>query len=61
MAATRPMRLLLAALLAPGGVRIHQGMAFSQHADGTVHAGGDPAARPDALARVPGFIAGLGR
>ena len=46
---------------APGGVRIRQGMAFSQNADGTVHAGGDPVARADALVRVPRFIAGLGR
>jgi len=44
---------------APGGVRVRQGMAFSQNADGSVHVGGDPAARADALARVPAFIASL--
>jgi hypothetical protein len=55
------MLLLLAALLAPGGVRFRQGMAFSQNVDKMVHAGGGPVVRADALARVPRFIAGLGR
>jgi dienelactone hydrolase len=44
---------------APGGVRVRQGIAFSQNADGSVHAGGDPAARADALERVPAFLASL--
>ncbi|HEY8288509.1 MAG TPA: prolyl oligopeptidase family serine peptidase [Acetobacteraceae bacterium] len=40
-------------------VRVLHGMAYSQNADGSVHAGGDPKARADTLARVPAFIASL--
>jgi dienelactone hydrolase len=44
---------------APGRrLRLLTGLATTR--DGTAHAGTDPAARADALARVPGFVAGSG-
>lgn len=41
---------------APGGVRLMRDIPSSQNADKTVHVGTDPAARADALHRVPGFV-----
>ncbi|HUI16879.1 MAG TPA: dienelactone hydrolase family protein [Alphaproteobacteria bacterium] len=40
-------------------VHVLKNVAFSQNADGSVHVGGDPAARADALQRVPAFIVRL--
>ena len=40
-------------------VRMLHNIPSSQRDDGAVHVGGDPAARADALARVPAFLAGL--
>ena len=40
-------------------VHVLKNVAFSQNADNSVHVGGDPAARADALQRVPAFIAAL--
>ena len=40
-------------------VRVLQSVPFSQNADKTVHVGGDPAARADAITRVTAFLAGL--
>lgn len=43
---------------APGGrVRLRTGLAFTVRGDGTAHVGTDPAARADALARVPAWLA----
>jgi len=44
---------------APAPLRILHNIAFSHNADKTVHAGESPAARADALSRVPAFIASL--
>jgi dienelactone hydrolase len=45
---------------APGEpVRLRTGLAFSVRGDGTAHVGTDPAARADALRRVPEFLDGL--
>jgi dienelactone hydrolase len=42
---------------APGEpVRLRTGLAFSVRGDGTAHVGTDPAARADALRRVPAFL-----
>ena len=38
-------------------VRTHRGVAYSAKGDGTVHTGTNPAARADALRRVPAFLA----
>jgi dienelactone hydrolase len=38
-------------------VRLRTGLAFSVRGDGTAHLGTDPAARADALRRVPEFLA----
>jgi dienelactone hydrolase len=38
-------------------VRTHKGVAYSAKGDGVVHTGTDPAARADALRRVPAFLA----
>ena len=40
-------------------VHVLKNVPSSQNADGSVHVGGDPAARADALQRVPAFIARL--
>ena len=40
-------------------VRVMRNIPSSQRGDGTVHVGGDPAARADAMARVTGFLAAL--
>jgi len=40
-------------------VRALRNIPSSQRDDGTVHVGGDPAAREDALVRVPAFLAAL--
>ncbi len=40
-------------------MRVLRNIPSSQRDDGTVHVGGDPAARADALVRVPAFLAGL--
>ena len=40
-------------------VRQMRNIPSSQRGDGIVHTGGDPAARADAMARVPAFLAGL--
>lgn len=40
-------------------VRQLRNIPSSQRGDGVVHAGGDPAARADALTRVPAFLAAL--
>jgi dienelactone hydrolase len=40
-------------------VRQLRNMPFGQRSDGVVHTGGDPAARADALARVPAFLDAL--
>lgn len=40
-------------------VRQMRNIPSSQRGDGIVHTGGDPAARADALARVPAFLAAL--
>lgn len=37
-------------------VRLRTGLAFSARGDGTAHVGTDPAARADALARVPAWL-----
>jgi len=43
---------------APGSqVRLRTGLAFTVRGDGTAHVGTDPAARADALARVPSWLA----
>lgn len=45
---------------APGEtVRLRTGLAFSVRGDGTAHVGTNPAARADALRRVPAFLDGL--
>ncbi|HVJ53787.1 MAG TPA: dienelactone hydrolase family protein [Aliidongia sp.] len=44
---------------APVPVRIMEHAAFAENPNGQVHVGGEPAARQDALMRVPAFIAGL--
>lgn len=45
---------------APGRpVRVREGLAFSANGDGTAHVGTDPAARADALRRVPAFLDAL--
>jgi len=38
-------------------LRLHRGLAYSGNGSGTAHTGTDPAARADALARVPAFLA----
>ena len=40
-------------------VRVLRNIPSSQRDDGTVHVGGDPAARADALVRVPAFLVAL--
>lgn len=40
-------------------VVLRRGLAFTADGSGTAHVGTNPAARADAMARVPGFIAGL--
>ena len=40
-------------------VRLRQGLAFSANGNGTAHVGTDPAARADALRRVPAFLDAL--
>jgi len=40
-------------------VRQMRNIPSSQRGDGIVHTGGDPAAREDALTRVPAFLATL--
>jgi dienelactone hydrolase len=40
-------------------VRVREGVAFSAAGNGRVHVGTDSAARADALARVPGFLAAV--
>ena len=43
---------------APGTrLRLRSGLAFTVRGDGTAHVGTDPAARADALARVPSWLA----
>jgi dienelactone hydrolase len=44
---------------APSPLRVMSNIPSSQNADKTVHAGEDPAARDDALVRVPAYIASL--
>jgi dienelactone hydrolase len=45
---------------APGPtVRLRTGLAFSVRGDGTAHIGTDPAARADAMRRVPEFLGAL--
>jgi dienelactone hydrolase len=42
---------------APGArVRLRTGLAFTVRGDGTAHVGTDPAARADAIARVPAWL-----
>lgn len=43
----------------PVPLRVLHGIPTSQNPDGHVHAGGNPAARADALARVPRYFAAL--
>jgi dienelactone hydrolase len=38
-------------------LRVHHGLAYSGDGSGTAHTGTDPAARADAIARVPAFLA----
>ncbi len=38
-------------------LRVHHGLAYSGDGSGTAHTGTDPAARADATARVPAFLA----
>ena len=40
-------------------IRVMRNIPSSQRGDGTVHVGGDAAARADAVARVPAFLAAL--
>ncbi|MBV9734750.1 MAG: dienelactone hydrolase family protein [Acidisphaera sp.] len=40
-------------------VRVRHGLAYTAGGDGVAHVGGDPAARQDALTRVPAFLAAL--
>jgi dienelactone hydrolase len=44
---------------APGRIRLMGDIPSSRNADLSVHAGQNPAARADALVRVPAFLAGL--
>ena len=45
---------------APGApLRLRTGLAYSVRGDGTAHLGTDPAARADALRRVPAFLEGI--
>lgn len=44
---------------APGAVRVLHGIPGSQNPDFSVHVGENPAARADALARVPAFLLAL--
>ena len=40
-------------------IRVMRNIPSSQRGDGTVHVGGDPAARADAMVRVRDFLAAL--